>query len=143
MGILLQNQINGFDEVYFTVGNIVTIVLGIVSILGFFFALKYGQKNNQNEIIGLKELHEKDMKAMEEKIINQKNGKIAIKKELEKKIEEIDKHNRARIDKTQEEMKQYKDKTDEEFKQINNSINEVKQNTANIIGKLDTLLGKN
>ena len=65
-----------------------------------------------------------------------------IKSDLSEKIKENDQKAMKRIDKTQQEQKEYKDKTDEEFKTINSSMSEIKQETATINGKLDTLLSK-
>lgn len=129
--VLMQQQINGFDDVYFTVGNIIMIIGGIISLAAIYFTLKYETKS-----------HDKEIQFLKEELINSKNGRIAIKRELNEKIKEIDEHNRNRIDKTQAEMMKYKEKTDEEFKSINNAISKIQVDTSEIKGMLQILLNK-
>lgn len=130
--ILLQvaEPINGMD-LTFGLKDIIMLGGGVVSLFGAYFALKYGQKASDREIA-----------LLNEEIISSKRGRNAIKRECMDLIKEKDEATRARIDKTQSEMKSYSEKTDQEFKEINSTIAGVKQDTSEIKGMLNTLLAK-
>jgi septal ring factor EnvC (AmiA/AmiB activator) len=127
----VQQPINAMTDVSLNVKDVVMLIGGIVSLLSVFFALKYGLKATDKEISTVKE-----------EIMNNKRGRHAMKAELMDAIKEKDEMTRARIDKTQSEMKAYSEKTDQEFKEINSTIAGVKQDTSEIKGMLNTLLSK-
>jgi hypothetical protein len=111
-------QINGMTDVYFTTGNLITIVGGIIATAGTFWKLSSDHRQ-------FKALTEEKTRVMNEEILASKNGRTAIRRELSEKIKEVDEHNRARIDKTQLEFKGFVDKTNAEFKEINSSLNKI------------------
>jgi len=134
--LLLQAQVNGMSEIVFGGKDLITIGGGIVATVTAYLTLKFNFNAH-------KDATEKENDRLKEEMRTIKSTKKALKMEVFEKIKEVDEHNRARIDKTQVEMRQYKDKTEEEFKVINNNISKVQQDTSNILGKLDALLNKN
>ena len=144
--LLLQAQVNGMSDVTFTLGNLITIGGGALATASAFFKLQYDQKSETKATVVRFKTMEKEMSKEIEKlndtIIHVQNGKRSIKKELLEVIKEKDEMTRARIDKTQNEMKAYSEKTDQEFKEINSSISKVKQDTSEIKGMIQTLLNK-
>lgn len=128
-GIL--SQVLAMNDFAFNLKDLIMLVGGIVSLLGAFYALKYGQKASDREIT-----------LLNEEVMSGKRGRNAIKREILDLVKEKDEATRARIDKTQAEMKSYSEKTDQEFKEINNTISGVKQDTSEIKGMIQTLLNK-
>lgn len=144
--LLLQAQVNGMSDVTFTLGNLITIGGGAVVTISTFFKLQYDQKADTKatnvRFETMEKEHEKEIEKLNDTVVHVQNGKRAMKKELLEVIKEKDEMTRARIDKTQSEMKAYSEKTDQEFKEINSSISNVKQDTSEIKGMIQTLLNK-
>jgi hypothetical protein len=156
LGLLLQ--VNGLEDVVFSLGNIITIGGGAVATLTAFLKLQYNQKAEEKatavrfetiekeyrkEINTVEKEYRKEVETINNSIVHVQNGKRALRKELLEIIKEKDEMTRARIDKTQSEMKAYSEKTDQEFKEINSSISNVKQDTSEIKGMIQTLLNNN
>jgi len=138
--LLIQAQtVNGMNDVVFTTGNMITILGGVIATVTTFVTLKVQaaakEKADEKRFIDL----ETNLK---EEVLSIKHGKTAMKKEMKEQIKEVDEHNRARIDKTQKEMRNYRDKTDEEFKQINSKMGVLTADTSEIKGMIQTLLSK-
>ena len=66
-----------------------------------------------------------------EETMNAKNSRVAIRKDFDRKIDKLDK-----------EMKTTKQEFSNEIKVVNSAISEVKSDTAEIKGMLNTLLNK-
>jgi len=138
--LLIQAQtVNGMNDVVFTTGNMITILGGVIATVTTFVTLKVQaaakEKADEKRFTDL----ETNLK---EEVLSIKHGKTAMKKEMKEQIKEVDEHNRARIDKTQKEMRNYRDKTDEEFKQINSKMGVLTADTSEIKGMIQTLLSK-
>ncbi len=144
--LLLQAQLNAMNDVTFTLGNLITIGGGFVVTLSTFLKLQYDQKAEAKATVvrfeTMEKENNKEIEKLNDTIVHVQNGKRAMKKELLEIVKEKDEMTRARIDKTQNEMKAYSEKTDQEFKEINSSISKVKQDTSEIKGMIQTLLNK-
>lgn len=135
-GILLQvahDHAVGVEGISFTVEHIITIVGGVVATLTAFLTLKLSfnafkeatgvrfdviETNYKNEVKRL-------TREYDEKLLNVKHGKNAIKKELSDKIDKLEEVTKLRIDKTQERMEKFQTQNQNEFKSINETLNKI------------------
>ena len=144
-GILLDAAVNGSD-LFFGVKDVITLVVGIVGVSTAFITLKLGFKAEKEANKIRFETNEREnenaLKLLREDLMYLKGNKKAQKVEFMEIIKEKDEMVRARIDKTQNELKDYATKTENEFKEINNTISGVKQDTSEIKGMIQTLLNK-
>lgn len=136
LGILLQmaqQPINGMDVV-FGIKDVITIGGGIIATVTAYLTLKFEFKAfKESVVVDLANLNkeiDKDISTIQEEIMNAKRGRHAIKKELTDLIKEKEETAMKRIDKTQEEMKEYVKTTNAEFKEINSKLDKI-------IGSLD------
>ena len=148
--LLLQTQVNGMNDVVFGIKDLMTIGGGIIGVSTAYLTLKFKaeakEKADEKRFDDIEKLYSKEIEEIKkhntEEIMNIQNGKRSMKKELINLIDKESETARKRIDKTQLEMKAYSEKTDQEFKEINNSISNVKQDTSEIKGMIQTLLNK-
>lgn len=117
-----SDGINGFNDVTFTVGNI-TMMFGLV---GGLIAVWVKIQLNAEKAIS-------KIESLEGDVISAKAGRHSLKKELLNKINEEKDHVRARIDKTQAEIKEHKKHADIENKEMREKLNSMD-------GKLDILI---
>lgn len=120
--MLLQvAPVNGMDVV-FGLKDTIMLVGGIVSLVITFLTLKLS-------FGAFKEAVNKEFKDLkknyDEKIMNIKHGKNAIKKELTEKFDSMEKVMNKRIDKTQERMESNQKESQAEFKEINGKLNQI------------------
>jgi len=118
-------------ETTFHFKDAVMLVGGIISLAGSYFTLKYGQKATDKEVVHLKE-----------EIMAAKSGRHALKKEICGDLDKREDVIMRRIDKTQNEHKEFAAKTDNEFKDIILNIGQVKMDTSEIKGMVQTLLSQ-
>jgi predicted nucleic acid-binding Zn-ribbon protein len=123
--MLLQATVDGMSGMTFTLKDVIYILGLVLPIAGMLFKQNANNKASNREIESLKE-----------DSLNSKNGRRAIKKELTIFIEKDSDVLHKRIDKTQEDFKEYRGKTDEEFKSINEKLATINSGIGEIKGIL-------
>jgi len=119
------------QDVTFTLKDVLYIIGLLGGIAGGYFSLKAAVK-------GLKD----DQKTIKEDMVNIRNGKRAMKKELLEVIKEKDLVVHERINKTQEDLKEFRTRTDEEFKTINSNMSDIKNGVTKIETMITQLINK-
>jgi len=144
--ILLQSTVNGMSDVTFTLGNLVTIVGGIVATVTTFVTLKVNlsakQKADEKRFKDLELLQDNAMKDVKEKLIEATTKKNAMRAEIDIKMEKHDEITHKRIDAVRDDLKDYRTTSDAEFKEINKTMSEVKVSNSKIEGMIQQLLNK-
>ena len=149
------NAVNGFTEVNFTLGNVITIVMGAIATITGFGAVKYGlnqfkavttqkletiETTHEKDLKTLKEEYEKDIKLMQEnfdreyrnvqeRFIDSQREKRKIREELKKEIDICHKRTDAvnlKLDNHQKEFQVEIKKVDRELGEIKTGINSIK-----------------
>jgi len=125
-------EISHFGDVHFTGKDVAYIISFLVTMLTAWFKLKHDNDRQTDKIL----LIEKKMltcdKENKETTMNARNSRIAIRKDFDKKLNQVDK-----------EIKENRENFNNEIKVINVSINEVKTDTSEIKGMLNILINKN
>jgi TolA-binding protein len=127
------NAVNGMNEIVFGLKDLITIGGGIVATVTAYLTLKFGfnaykeasEKRFKDIETRNKEEKERLVKEYDEKIMNIKHGKNAVKKELDAKIDKLEEMTKLRIDKTQERLESFQRDNQQEFKQINEGLNKI------------------
>ena len=134
--ILLQTTVDGMSGMTFTLKDVIYIcvllggfISGYVTLKGSVKTVASDQKTNKLSV-------DKDLKALTEENLNNKNGRRGLKKELTLALEKDSEVLHKRIDKTQEDFKDFRSKTDEEFKSINNKLNTISSGIGEIKGMI-------
>ncbi len=96
LSILLQTHVDGMSDVHFTLKDVIYILSIVVSFVIGYVGLKFAVKSLKEKLTSFIEAQEK-----KDKIIHD------------------------RINKTQEDMKEYFTKADLEFKEINKNLNTI------------------
>ena len=120
-----------FNDVHFTGKDVAYIISFLVTLLTAWFKLKHDNDRQTDKIIAIQKKMNSCFAESKEETMNAKNSRIAIRKDFERKIDKLDK-----------EMKETKEAFSNEIKVVNSSISEVKSDTAEIKGMLNTLLNK-
>ena len=120
-----------FNDVHFTGKDVAYIISFLVTLLTAWFKLKHDNDRQTDKIIAIQKKMDSCFSESKEEIMNARNGRVAIRKDFELKLEKINK-----------EMKETKEAFSNEIKEVNSSISAVKSDTAEIKGMLNTLLNK-
>ena len=120
-----------FNDVHFTGKDVAYIISFLVTLLTAWFKLKHDNDRQTDKIIAIQKKMSSCFAESKEETMNAKNSRIAIRKDFDRKIDKLDK-----------EMKETKEAFSNEIKVVNSSISEVKSDTAEIKGMLNTLLNK-
>lgn len=132
--------VDGMSDVSFNLKDVIYLVTLVVSIITAIFKIQRMSEKNKDATAVL-EKNLEDYKAQKEKefkelkeITNErfdhaKHGRVAVKKELEKTLEKLERN-----------QKDHQQKTQEDFNLMGSQISEVKSDTSEIKGKLDMLL---
>lgn len=132
--------VDGMNDVTFTLKDVIFIVGGASSVIMVWNNLRAkisdqgaGFANDltkvQLEYFKMEDKFKDLEKAVEERFINAKGGRIAIKKELHENLTRLE-----------SDFKEYRTKSDAEFKEINGSLAYTKATVKAIDGKLDALI---
>lgn len=124
-------EISHFTDVHFTGKDVAYIISFLVTLLTAWFKLKHDNELQTAKIEELSNRAEKYYNECKEEFLNAKNGRISIRKDFGRKLENLD-----------TEMKQNKENFNNDIKQMNSQISEIKSDTAEIKGMLNTLLNK-
>lgn len=118
----LLQAVNGMTDVVFGIKDLITIGGGIVATVTAYLTLKF-------TLNAFQEATNKEFKEMkknyDEKLLNIKHGKNAIKRELTDKVDSLEVVMNKRVDKTQERMEGFQKENQVEFKDINGKLNQI------------------
>lgn len=130
------------DLVEPNIGNLITLITGIVGVTASYFTMKNKVNYIDNRLLMHEEIYKGDKEenktCLNEMKTENKEIYLEHKSLVVSKTEIL--HNR--ITKTQQDFKEYIGKTDVEFKEINKNMNEVLIETSEIKGLLKNLLDK-
>jgi mannitol-specific phosphotransferase system IIBC component len=124
-------DIHSVNDVHFTGKDVIYLLTFVVSLLTAWFKLKHDNDRQTDKIKALEIKMNSCFSESKEETMNAKNSRVAIRKDFDRKIDKIDK-----------EMKDTKEAFSNEIKVVNSAISEVKSDTAEIKGMLNTLLNK-
>jgi len=124
-------DIHSVNDVHFTGKDVAYIISFLVTLLTAWFKLKHDNDRQTDRIKALDKKMNSCFSESKEETMNAKNSRVAIRKDFDRKIDKLDK-----------EMKETKEAFSNEIKVVNSSISEVKSDTAEIKGMLNTLLNK-
>jgi len=120
-----------YNDIHFTGKDVAYIVSFLVTLLTAWFKLKHDNDRQTDKIKALEIKMNSCFSESKEEIMNARNGRTSIRKDFDVKLEKIDK-----------EKKTTKQEFSNEIKVVNSAISEVKSDTAEIKGMLNTLLNK-
>lgn len=119
------------DDIHFTTKDVIYLLTFVVSLLTAWFKLKHDNDRQTDRISEINKKIDICFSDSKEEIMNAKNGRIAIRKDFDRKLE-----------KTSDEIKNTKENFTKQMGKMTESINEVKTDTAEIKGMISNLLNK-
>tara|TARA_R110002020_G_scaffold148779_2_gene324833 strand:- start:4684 stop:5073 length:390 start_codon:yes stop_codon:yes gene_type:complete len=124
-------DIHSVNDVHFTGKDVAYIISFLVTLLTAWFKLKHDNDRQTDKIKAIDKKLDACFADSKEEIMNAKNGRIAIRKDFDRKLE-----------KTSDEIKDTKADFTKQMGKMTESINEVKTDTAEIKGMISNLLKK-
>lgn len=119
------------DDIHFTTKDVIYLLTFVVSLLTAWFKLKHDNDRQTDRILEINKKIDICFADSKEEIMNAKNGRIAIRRDFDRKLE-----------KTSDEIKNTKENFTKQMGKMTESINEVKTDTAEIKGMISNLLNK-
>jgi len=119
------------DDMHFTTKDVIYLMTFVVSLLTAWFKLKHDNDRQTDRILEINKKIDICFADSKEEILNAKNGRIAIRKDFDRKIE-----------KTSDEIKNTKTDFTKQMGKMTESINKVKTDTAEIKGMISNLLNQ-
>ena len=125
-------EISHFGDVHFTGKDVAYIISLLVTLLTAWFKLKHDNERQNEKIVSLENKLVGCFSKSKEESMNARNSRIAIRKDFDGKLKDI-----------QVELKENRESFANEIKDMNFAINEVKTDTSEIKGMLNILINKN
>ena len=125
-------EISHFGDVHFTGKDVAYIISLIITLLTAWFKLKHDNERQNEKIGSLENKLIGCFSESKEESMNARNSRIAIRKDFDGKLKDI-----------QGELKENRESFANEIKDMNFAINEVKTDTSEIKGMLNILINKN
>ena len=125
-------EISHFGDVHFTGKDVAYIISLLVTLLTAWFKLKHDNERQNEKIVSLENKLVGCFSESKEESMNARNSRIAIRKDFDGKLKDI-----------QGELKENRESFANEIKDMNLAINEVKTDTSEIKGMLNILINKN
>ncbi len=125
-------EISHFGDVHFTGKDVAYIISLLVTLLTAWFKLKHDNERQNEKIGSLENKLVGCFSESKEESMNARNSRIAIRKDFENKLKDV-----------QKELKENRESFANEIKDMNFAINEVKTDTSEIKGMLNILINKN
>jgi len=125
-------EISHFGDVHFTGKDVAYIISLLVTLLTAWFKLKHDNERQNEKIGSLENKLVGCFSESKEESMNARNSRIAIRKDFDGKLKDI-----------QVELKENRESFANEIKDMNFAINEVKTDTSEIKGMLNILINKN
>jgi len=115
---------NGMDLVFNTKDVIYIISIVIMGMTGWFKLQRDKDRiNNRVDNLEQKRIEAEEKYNLE--VMDAKNGRVAIKKEFDNGLKEVEQILHKRIDKTQQDQKRYSEKIDGDIKELGSQFNEL------------------
>jgi len=115
---------NGMDLVFNTKDVIYIISIVIMGMTGMFKLQRDKDRiNNRVDNLEQKRIEAEEKYNLE--VMDAKNGRVAIKKEFDNGLKEVEQILHKRIDKTQQDQKRYSEKIDGDIKELGSQFNEL------------------
>jgi F0F1-type ATP synthase membrane subunit b/b' len=124
-------DIHSVNDVHFTGKDVIYLLTFVVSLLTAWFKLKHDNDRQTDKIKAIDKKLDACFSDSKEEIMNAKNGRIAIRKDLDRKLE-----------KASDEIKNTKENFTKQMGKMTESINQVKTDTAEIKGMISNLLNQ-
>ena len=124
-------DIHSVNDVHFTGKDVIYLLTFVVSLLTAWFKLKHDNDRQTDKIKAIDKKLDTCFSDFKEEIMNAKNGRIAIRKDFDRKLE-----------KTSDEIKNTKENFTQQMGKMTESINQVKTDTAEIKGMISNLLNQ-
>lgn len=118
-------------DLTFSLKDVIYIAVLLISVVGGWFTLKFAIS-----------LLKQKIEALEEDILNAKNSRKGIKKQLVEGDKEVLKIVNGRIDIVKNDLKEQVQSNKQEFKEINKALVKVSADTGEIKGMLANFLNK-
>jgi len=119
------------EDIHFTTKDVIYLMTFVVSLLTAWFKLKHDNDRQTDRILEINKKIDTCFADSKEEIMNAKNGRIAIRKDFDRKLE-----------KTSDEIKNTKADFTKQMGKMTESINQVKTDTAEIKGMISNLLNQ-
>ncbi len=128
---MFLETLHSINDFHFTGKDVIYLLTFVVSLLTAWFKLKHDNDRQTDRISEINKKIDICFSDSKEEIMNAKNGRIAIRKDFDRKLE-----------KTSDEIKNTKENFTKQMGKMTESINEVKTDTAEIKGMISNLLNK-
>jgi len=128
---MFLETIHSVNDFHLTGKDVIYLLTFVVSLLTAWFKLKHDNDRQTDRITDINIKIDKCFADSKEEIMNAKNGRIAIRKDFDRKLE-----------KTSDEIKNTKENFTKQMGKMTESINEVKTDTAEIKGMISNLLNQ-
>ena len=128
---MFLETLHSVNDFHFTGKDVIYLLTFVVSLLTAWFKLKHDNDRQTDRIADINIKIDKCFADSKEEIMNAKNGRIAIRKDFDRKLE-----------KTSDEIKNTKENFTKQMGKMTDSINEVKTDTAEIKGMISNLLNQ-
>ena len=119
------------NDIHFTTKDVIYLLTFVVSLLTAWFKLKHDNDRQTDRISEINKKIDICFSDSKEEIMNAKNGRIAIRKDFDRKLE-----------KASDEIKNTKENFTKQMGKMTESINQVKTDTAEIKGMINSLLNQ-
>jgi len=133
--MLLQATVDGMSGMTFTLKDVIYILGLVLPIAGMFVRQKSINSANEKEFERVKDSNAKDMINLNEKLIEAKSKKEAMKAEVVEIIKGNEAISNKRIDAIGKKFDAHVLKSGEEYNKLNSGIVEVKSMLTILIGK--------
>ena len=128
---MFLDTIHSVNDFHFTGKDVIYLLTFVVSLLTAWFKLKHDNDRQTDRILEINKKIDTCFSDSKEEIMNAKNGRIAIRKDFDRKLE-----------KTSDEIKNTKTDFTKQMGKMTESINKVKTDTAEIKGMISNLLNQ-
>ena len=128
---MFLETIHTVNDFHFTGKDVAYIVSFLVTVLTAWFKLKHDNDRHNEKIKIINEKLDICFSDAKEEMMNAKNGRASIRKDFDRKLE-----------KTSDEIKLTKENFTNQMSEMTASINEVKTDTAEIKGMINSLLNQ-
>jgi F0F1-type ATP synthase membrane subunit b/b' len=128
---MFLETLHNITDFHFTGKDVAYIVSFLITVLTAWFKLKHDNDRHNERIKIINEKLDICFADAKEEMMNAKNGRASIRKDFDRKLE-----------KTSDEIKETKENFTGQMSEMTASINEVKTDTAEIKGMINSLLNR-